>query len=97
MMAGYLLSPQAENSLTQISAYSLRQFGQQQKTKYLKMLREPMRSAAANPMRGRERHDIKQGYYSVQAESHHIYYRIRAAHIEIIDVLHQSMEPNLHF
>ena len=95
-MATYFLSPQAAKSLAQISAYTLRNFGRQQTTKYLKMLRERMRDAAANPLRGRERHDIKQGYCSIQAEQHHIYYRMGEAQIEIIDVLHQSMEPNLH-
>jgi toxin ParE1/3/4 len=95
-MPKYFLSPQAENGLIQISDYTLRNFGLQQKKKYLKMLRDRMREAASAPTLGRERNDIKQGYYSVQAEMHHIYYRIHNAHIEIIDVLHQSMEPNLH-
>jgi toxin ParE1/3/4 len=60
------------------------------------MLQERMREAAASPNKGRERNDIKQGYYSIQAEKHHIYYRLGDAHIDIIDVLHQSMEPSLH-
>jgi hypothetical protein len=38
----------------------------------------------------------KSGYCSVQAEKHHIHYRIRGTHIEIIDVLHQSMAPDIH-
>lgn len=95
-MPEYLLSPQAENSLIQISEYTLGNFGEQQKRKYLKMLRERMREAAASPTKGRERNDIKQGYYSIQAEKHHNYYRQGNACIEIIDILHQSMEPSLH-
>lgn len=95
-MPKYFLSPQAENSLIQISDYTLQNFGQPQKKKYLKMLQERMREAAASPNKGRERNDIKQGYYSIQAEKHHIYYRLGDAHIDIIDVLHQSMEPSLH-
>ena len=95
-MPKYFLSPQAENSVIQISDYTLENFGQQQKKKYLKMLRDQMRQAAAHPKQGRKRNEIKQGYYSVQAEKHHIYYRIGDAHIDIIDVLHQSMEPSLH-
>ncbi|MDT0498131.1 type II toxin-antitoxin system RelE/ParE family toxin [Algiphilus sp. W345] len=95
-MAKYLLSPQAEKSLIQISDYTLKKFGERQRRKYLGMLRKEMRAAAANPERGRERNEIKPGYYSVPAEKHHIYYRIGDAHIEIIDVLHQSMEPSLH-
>jgi toxin ParE1/3/4 len=55
-----------------------------------------MRTAAKNPENGQERCEIKQGYYSIRADKHHIYYRVRDTHIEIIDVLHQSMEPGLH-
>jgi toxin ParE1/3/4 len=92
----YLLSPQAQQSLLQISHYTLNNYGQQQKKKYLKMLRTRMRTAAKNPEEGQERNDIKAGYYSLRAEKHPIYYRVRDAHIEIIDVLHQSMEPKLY-
>ena len=60
------------------------------------MLREKMRTAAKDPSQGKERNDIKQGYCSIQAEKHNIYYRVRDTYIEIIDVLHQSMEPTLH-
>ncbi|MGJ8670626.1 MAG: type II toxin-antitoxin system RelE/ParE family toxin [Oceanococcus sp.] len=95
-MAKYFLSPQAKNSLIQIGDYTLKNFGAQQQKKYLKMLRKHMRHAAAHPKQGRERNDIKPGYYSVQAEKHHLYYRIGDGYIDIIDVLHQSMEPGLH-
>ena len=95
-MAKYDLSPQAERSLIQISDYTLKNFGERQRKKYLTALRKQMRAAAANPKKGRQRDEIKQGYYSVPAEKHHIYYRISDAYSEIIDVLHQSMEPSLH-
>ena len=95
-MAKYLLSPQAQQSLVQISQYTLDNFGERQKKRYLKMLRDHMRAAAKNPEKGKVRGDIKTGYYSLQAEKHHIYYRIRNSHTEIIDVLHQSMEPKIH-
>lgn len=95
-MTKYYLSPQAERSLIQISDYTLKNFGERLRKKYLTALRKQMRSAATNPKQGRERNEIKQGYYCVPAEKHHIYYRIVDAHIEIIDVLHQSMEPSLH-
>lgn len=95
-MYQYLLSSQAQQSLIQISQYTLENLGQQQKKSYLKMLRDQMRAAAKNHEKGRERSEIKVGYYSVQAEKHHIHYRIRNTYIEIIDVLHQSMEPKIH-
>ncbi len=95
-MAKYLLSPQAQHSLIQVSQYTLDNFGQRQKKSYMKMLRDRMRAAARNPERGTVRTDIKVGYYSIQAESHPIYYRTGVTHIEIIDILHQSMEPKIH-
>ena len=55
-----------------------------------------MRVVASNPENGRVRTDIKEGYYSINVEKHVIYYRVSTEGIEIIDVLHQSMEPRLH-
>lgn len=95
-MPDYVLSPQAQNSLKQISRYTGENFGEQQKRKYLKLLRDKMRSAAKSPDKGQKRNEIKEGYYSIRAGKHHIYYRIKETHIDIIDVLHQSMEPELH-
>ena len=95
-MPRYLLSPEAQRSLVQISEYTLNNYGRQQQKSYLKMLREHMRAVARRPEKGRDRCEIKTGYCSIQAEKHRIYYRIRESHIEIIDVLHQSMEPKTH-
>ena len=56
-----------------------------------------MRQAACNPTsEGRSRDEIKPGYYSIRAEKHYVYYRIKDDHIGVIDVLHESMEPNRH-
>ena len=95
-MAKYILSPQAQRSLQDIRAYTLEHFGKQQTTAYLKILKKHMKDLAATPTRGKERDEIKVGYYSSFIGSHTIYYRIADVHIEIIDVLHQSMEPMRH-
>jgi len=95
-MAKYSLSPQAQSSLQHIRDYTLENFGKQQTTAYLKMLQKPMKNLAAKPARGKERDEIKAGYYSSFIGSHTIYYRIADTHIDIIDVLHQSMEPMRH-
>jgi toxin ParE1/3/4 len=95
-MPKYKLSPQAQHSLKQISRYTVENFGERQKKKYLKMLRDKMGAAAKTPDKGRDRSDIKPSYFSVSAGKHTIYYRIHSTHIDIIDVLHQSMEPTLY-
>ncbi len=71
-------------------------YGLQQKNTYLEMLHHRVREAATNPEKGQERSDIKAGHFSIRVEKHHIYYRVGDTHVEIIDVLHQSMEPNRH-
>lgn len=95
-MAKYTLSPQAQSNLKDIRAYTLKHFGKQQTTTYLKMLQKHMKDLAASPTRGKERDELKAGYYSSFIGSHTIYYRIADTHIEVIDVLHQSMEPMRH-
>jgi len=96
-MSKYILSPQAQKRLKQIRDYTLKNYGEKQKRVYMKMLRDKMRQAAQNPKKeGKSRDDIKTGYYSARAEKHYIYYRIRSTYIDIIDVLHESMEPQRH-
>lgn len=95
-MARYTLSPQALRSLQQISAYTLENFGRKQQKQYLQNLRTTMQAVAQNPGIGRDRSDLKAGYLSVPVGKHNIYFRTQAWGIEVIDVLHQSMEPPLH-
>ncbi|MEM7206359.1 MAG: type II toxin-antitoxin system RelE/ParE family toxin [Pseudomonadota bacterium] len=95
-MGRYVLSPAAQISLKDIRSHSLEQFGSRQTTRYLKTLRDRMRQLAANPSAGKPRDDIKAGYRCAFVGSHTIYYRVSDTHIDIIDVLHQRMEPTLH-
>ena len=95
-MSQYRLSPQALRSLVQISRHTKKNFGESQRRRYLELLRERMSAVAERPKIGRERSEVKLGYYSLYAGKHTIYYRIQSDVIEIIDVLHQSMEPSLH-
>lgn len=95
-MAKYILSPEAQNSLSNIKAYSNKNFGPQRAKTYLQNIRKRMQALAENPSRGIIREDLKVGYHSDFVGSHTIYYRVKPTHIDIIDVLHQSMEPSKH-
>lgn len=96
-MSKYIISTEAQKSLKQIRTYTLKNHGKQQTKIYLKMLRSRMQDISKKPdSKGTARDDLKKGYYSVFAGKHTIYYRIRDTHIDIIDVLHQSMEPSKH-
>lgn len=93
---GYILSPEAQSSLHQIQVYSMAHFGRNKTKHYLLKIQHRMQSLAENPLQGLLRKELHAGYYSSFIESHTIYYRIKRSHIEIIDVLHQSMEPSRH-
>ena len=95
-MSKYILSPNAQKSLRSIKAYSLEQFGERQTKIYLQSIQSRFEKLVENPEIGKVRHEIKQGYLSALIGSHVVFYRKANSHIEIIDVLHQSMEPLLH-
>jgi len=95
-MANYILSPAAQSSLKNIRAYSIKNFGVTRTKTYLQSIRAHMQTLAKNPSLGAIREDLALGYYSSFIGSHTIYYRQQAKHIDIIDVLHQSMEPSRH-
>lgn len=92
----YILSPNAQESLRNIKAYSFEQFGHEQTISYLKLIEKKLRMIAESPDIGRKRGEIKKGYLSFLAGSHVIYYRKARKHVDIIDILHQSMDPYRH-
>ena len=99
-MSKYLLSPNAVRSLKSIEEYTVNTFGKIQTRIYLKKLHEKMQFIAENPKNlGKLRTDIVSDWncYSCFVGSHTIYYEIVSVNeINIIDILHQSMEPQNH-
>ena len=92
-MAKYVLSLEAQESLIAIKKYSMRNFGKQVTINYLEKIRNKMSLLAETPALGIIRDELKTGYFSRCVGSHTIYYRKKEAHIEIINVLHQTMDP----
>jgi len=92
----YLLSPAAQESLLEIKSYSIKHFGQSRTNQYLQEIANRLKTLSKNPDQGKPRPELKAGYYSYFFGSHTIYYRIKPKHIEVIDVLHQAMEPSKH-
>ncbi len=79
-MGKYFLSPEAQNSLKNIRAYTLKNHGKSQTTTYLKKLRDKMQQLADDPKSGTVRDELKPGYYSAFIELHTIYYKILPNH-----------------
>ncbi|PCJ46910.1 MAG: hypothetical protein COA74_12715 [Gammaproteobacteria bacterium] len=95
-MPKYILSTEAQNSLKGIQKFSKENFGKNRTKLYLEELRKQLKALAENPSLGVVREDLKVGFYSHFTGSHTIYYRIPPEYIDIIDVLHQSMDPSRH-
>ena len=95
-MSKYIVSPAAQRSLRDIRIYSLDKFGKARTNKYLKAIRDHFESLAENPDLSKIRDEVNVGYRSAFVGSHTIYFLLKNDHIEIIDVLHQSMKPSLH-
>ncbi|MGZ8216519.1 type II toxin-antitoxin system RelE/ParE family toxin [Methylomagnum sp.] len=96
-MKDYRLSVAAQSDLREIQAYTKSTWGENQAMKYLSELRSGMEKLAEFPSMGRMREDIAKGLRCLPITRHVIFYREYPAGIEIVRVLHASMDVALHF
>ena len=89
-MTGYVLSRRAESDLDEIWDYSAERWGREQANRYLGALREIER-VALDPSRGRSLSVRGRSYHQYRSGSHMIFYREMDRGIQIVRVLHQSM------
>lgn len=94
-MAEYVLAPKAVASLQAVAKKSNELFGRERTQRYIEALKDQFALLAEFPEKGRERNELKTGIRSYPEGSHMIYYRIKDQHIEVVDILHQSMEPSI--
>lgn len=91
-MGKYLLSIAAKQDLLRIQNYTTEKWGNLQASKYLVLLRNRIRWLAEHPYFGKRRDDIFDRLYSYPEGSHLIIYRLRPGKIQIVRILHQSMD-----
>jgi len=92
-MPGFSLTSRAVADLKDIGRYTQKQWGREQRDLYLTMLDASFRQLAANPLKGKDCSDIRDGYRKSNAGSHVIFYRrISGDTIEIVRILHGRMD-----
>ena len=92
-MPGFTLSNKALADLKDIGRYTQEHWGREQRDLYLGMLDTSFHQLAANPLKGKDCSDIRDGYRKLNAGSHVIFYRQRSNDsIEIVRVLHGRMD-----
>lgn len=95
-MARYELTAAAEEDLAAIADYTIERFGIEQARRYRDSLLNAFESLAETPRLGRGAAHIRHGYRRFEHRSHTIYYRIMDPGIQIMRVLHKSMDPDRH-
>ena len=91
-MAKYLVRKEAQNDLRKIGRYTANQWNKKQRNAYLKQLANRFVWLAENPRLGKNRREIKEGYFSYSEGRHLIFYINRDNLIEIIRILHKQMD-----
>ncbi len=92
MITGYSLRKQAQDDLESIWLYSYQEWGAEQADKYIRLLLSRFTWLSENPQLGKQRAEIKPGYYCFPEGMHLIFYTITRDRIDIIGIPHQSMD-----
>ncbi|MDR3481263.1 MAG: type II toxin-antitoxin system RelE/ParE family toxin [Burkholderiaceae bacterium] len=92
MTATFRITPRAHEDLKNIGRYTVKTWGKEQRDRYLESIDKRFSWLAENPLSGRYRTEIKEGYYSYLQGSHVIFYMVRNGGIDIIGIPHQQMD-----
>jgi len=92
MTVAYTLRELAQADLEGIWLYTCREWGVSQADSYLQSLFSRFNWLADNPQSGKNRDDIKTGYYCFPEGMHLIFYTQHKNKIDIIGIPHQRMD-----
>lgn len=96
-MPSFHLTEQAKKDLKSIARYTQETWGRIQRNKYLAALDKRFHRLAETPELGRPCDEIREGYRKLYEGRHVIFYRsVAADEIEIVRVLHGSMDIESH-
>ena len=95
-MNQFKLTPVAYEDLKEISRYTQNKWEVKKRNLYITEINNRFEWLSKNPEIGKSREDIKKGYLSYPEGKHVIFYRVKINHIEILVILHQSIDYQLH-
>ncbi|MBX9773110.1 MAG: type II toxin-antitoxin system RelE/ParE family toxin [Xanthobacteraceae bacterium] len=96
-MSGYVLSPRAQADLDQIWNYTAERWDEDQADRYVLVIRAAIEAVVRDPRRGRACDHIRSGYRKYPAGSHMLFFRVISDGIDVVRILHQSMDFERHF
>lgn len=86
----------ARDDLRNVARYTERKWGAAQARRYLDALRGRLALLRERPRLGRPREDLAQGLRSLPCGRHVIFYKDTEERIEVIRILHASMDVRRH-
>lgn len=92
----FKLTPAALTDLKQIARYTQSTWGKQKRTIYLTAMNNRFEWLSEYPNAGMRRDELGDGFLSYPEGKHVIFYRKKAQWIEILAILHQSMDFRKH-
>ena len=96
-MQSFHLTAKAKTDLKGIARYTQERWGRLQRNKYLSRFDRCFHRLAENPGLGRPCDEIREGYRKLQEGRHIIFFRAVLDGIEIVRILHGSMDFERHF
>jgi len=91
------VTPRARDDLKNIRRYTERTWGKAQRNRYLKSIEVRFQWLAENPLLGKHRTDICEGYLSFPEAQHVVFYLIGSSTIDIIGSPHKEMDTISYF
>lgn len=95
-MSRYVLSPRAQRDLDSVWDYSASTWGVDHAESYVTTIWTAIMRVAGQPKQGRPCPEIRRGYFKVSAGQHVIFYRCIADGIDVVRILHASMDFDRH-
>ena len=95
-MGSYALSPAAQADLEDIWDYTVRRWGETQAEDYTRNIQAACEALSEGTMISRSAEEIRAGYRKVTVGSHVMFFRMQSDVVEIIRILHQSMDVERH-
>jgi toxin ParE1/3/4 len=92
----YSLTPEARQDIAGIWRYSAKRWDASQANRYLSSINAALEEIAKSPSMGRRCDDLRAGYRRHRVSSHIICFRPISDGIEVIRILHQSMDFRRH-
>ncbi len=95
-MSGYALSPAAQADLESIWDYTVTHWGETKAEEYTRNIQAACEALSRGKLVSRSAGDIREGYRKVSVGSHVMFFRIQSGAVEIMRILHQSMDVGRH-